>query len=823
MTVDDLLALEGLGEVAPSPDGRVVAVVVQRARTQPGAPIGNLLGNDDRGDVWLVSPDGLTRRNLTGGARDGSSHWQPVWSPNGRWLAMLSTRGGGNVRMYVWDSATGRMRRLADFGVEVNATVKVGDGVPRPFAWVTDSTLLAVLLPKGQAPAEFDIGVRTTQVAASAWRQAERAREATVSIIDGGAAPADSAAGPEASPGRLTLLHALGGTARVIAPVPTFGQALQIAVSPGGGWAALVATTAFTYSLPTPLARASWGGAQQVGIVALHEDTPVRWLANLDPMFSFMDRYNPARGFGYGFAVGWSPDDRSLAVLGTAVGESSQAPSLFLIPATAGAAAPPQRAVPIDWGVSAASWTGSASLLVRATTPDQPRSVWWRLDVASRPCPCTTAAVPGGTPQDLLYLPGEQTAYGITDGELWGLDTRGGAARRLTDMRAGRVQGIAWPWPGSAATTTLVLRVEQDGRPGLRLFDLRRSMLDSAALTLSRSGAELVAYLPERDLALFRSGRAADGPFLWAGSTTRNSLTALLALNPHLAEVESAPRRLIEYRGADGGILKGLLLLPVGYREGTRYPLVVWVYAGSMVRDSLHGAAAMTNEPSPYNAQLLAARGYAVLFPSMPIGPDGVAGDPYIDLPKGVTPAIDKVIDLGIADPDRVGLLGLSYGGYSTYALVTYTKRFAAAIGFAGMADLVSLYGTFDPRKRYDPGPYANLGAAVLAEGGQIRMGGPPWEDLWRYIRNSPIHYVDRVQTPLMLVHGDMDYIPIQQAEEFFSALHRRGQRVRMVRYWGEGHAITAAPNIRDMWGRIFGWFGEYLGVPEPGSSGSGS
>lgn len=821
MTVEDLLALEALGEVVPSPDGGAVAVVVQRARTQPGAPAGNLLGNDERSNVWLVSPDGVSRRNLTGGARDRSSHWQPVWSPSGRWLALLSTRGGDNVRLYVWDAVTGRMRRLTDLGVELNATIKARHGVPRPFAWVNDSTLIAVLLPKGEAPPEFDSGVRAPRAAAAAWRRAERAGETTVNVIDGGAAPNDSTTRPEAPPGRLTLLRASGGTARFVTLVPRLGQALQIAVSPGGGGAALVATTAFTYSLPIPLARASWGGAQQVGIVALRENTSVRWFDDLDPVFSFMDRYHPGRGFGYGFAVAWSPDERTLAVLGTRTGESWQGPSLFVIPVGVPAQSPPQRVLSRDGGVSAALWTGPASLLVQAAPRDRALPEWWRLEIETQRCPCTTAAMPGKVLQELLYLPANQKAYGVIEGELWALDAGENGARRLTDARAGRVAGIVWPGAGStAAATALVLRVERDEQSELRVFDLRRAVLDSAVLELPHPSAELVAYFAERDLVLFRLGRATEGPFLWAGSLARGSVATLLRLNPHLARVQSASRRLIEYRGTDGGLLKGLLLLPAGYREGTRYPLIVWVYAGSMVRDSLHGAAAMTNEPSPYNAQLLAARGYAVLFPSMPIGPDGVAGDPYLDLPKGVMPAVDRVIELGIAAHDRIGLMGLSYGGYSTYALVTYTKRFSAAVGFAGMVDLVSLYGTFDPRKRYDPSPHGNLAAAVLSEGGQLRMGGPPWQDLWRYLRNSPIHYVDRVGTPLMLVHGDMDYIPIQQAEEFFSALHRRGQRVRLVRYWGEGHAITAAPNIRDMWGRVFDWFGEYLGVPEGSGNG---
>jgi dipeptidyl aminopeptidase/acylaminoacyl peptidase len=89
-------------------------------------------------------------------------------------------------------------------------------------------------------------------------------------------------------------------------------------------------------------------------------------------------------------------------------------------------------------------------------------------------------------------------------------------------------------------------------------------------------------------------------------------------------------------------------------------------------------------------------------------------------------------------------------------------------------------------------------------------MGNPPWKDLGRYIRNSPITYVYRVQTPLMIIQGDMDYVAMQQGEEFFTSLYRQGKRAKFVRYWGEGHVLESPANIRDMWSQIFNWFDEF-------------
>lgn len=90
-------------------------------------------------------------------------------------------------------------------------------------------------------------------------------------------------------------------------------------------------------------------------------------------------------------------------------------------------------------------------------------------------------------------------------------------------------------------------------------------------------------------------------------------------------------------------------------------------------------------------------------------------------------------------------------------------------------------------------------------------MGNSPRKDLGRYLRNSPICFVDRVQTPLMIIQGDMDYIPIQQSEEFFISLCRQGKRAEFVRYWGEGHILQSPANIRDMWRRICAWFEEFF------------
>ena len=183
----------------------------------------------------------------------------------------------------------------------------------------------------------------------------------------------------------------------------------------------------------------------------------------------------------------------------------------------------------------------------------------------------------------------------------------------------------------------------------------------------------------------------------------------------------------------------------------------------------------------------MAGRGYAVLLPSMALAPEGAVDDPMLRLPNGVLPAIDKAVELGIADPTRVYVMGQSFGGFSTYGLVTQTTRFAAAVALAGLSDMISLYSQFDARLRYQDDAHEHLFQSSLMESAQVRLGSPPWRDLNRYIRNSPIFAVDRVETPVMIIQGDQDYVAMQQGEEFFFSLYRQGKRAEMVRYWEKG------------------------------------
>jgi dipeptidyl aminopeptidase/acylaminoacyl peptidase len=282
----------------------------------------------------------------------------------------------------------------------------------------------------------------------------------------------------------------------------------------------------------------------------------------------------------------------------------------------------------------------------------------------------------------------------------------------------------------------------------------------------------------------------------------------VLTLNANGSRIDAGRKIAFTYRGMEGDSLTALLQLPIGYVPGRRYPMITIVY-NSQIR---HPDDTVPN----MDDALWAGHGYLVLYPSMPVAAGGVGpADVFVDLPKGVFPAIDRVIELGYADSARIGVRGHSYGGYTTFGLVAISNRFKAAIAEAGPVDFTSFYGTFYAGWRYRD----SLIVPPSGLTGQLQAGGPPWANVGRYFKNSVLNYVDRIHTPIMIVQGDFDVVPIEQGEQIFSSLIELGRRAQFVRYWGEGHWLVSPANIRDKWQREIAWFDMFLKTSTDSSS----
>lgn len=801
LQVADLLGLEQLGPVATSPDGEWLAVVIVRPMSQSETYHDSPFG-EDRSDVWLVARRDGSRRNITNGISDASGYWNPVWSPDGTRLALLSTKGGADVHLYVYDLASGTLRQVMDRAADYLRAVGDSPWPAYGMIWQNDSTLICPVRATNAPPSYYVTRLRSYKAAQREWEKAEKGVESTANVLESGHSTADSAR-PQ---GALVAVNVISATTRVL----TEGTIRRLFLSPNRRYLAMIIETG--RALPRADRRIPYGNRlygllrTRLAILALEGKATIVSPSNvLDPELRWADTPHS-----------WSPDGQSFAVVSKADVDDEIPTTLMVVSAATGTA----RAIRSnDLDVTATTWSTGGDLLALARprvggsrTPDAGRLDWWMIDQQPRHNHRKLTAVFTAAPATLLPTPDPHTVVGIASGRLWSFSVRSDSVRDAITDFDGVMTSVAWRADGRGGNPLDFVVGSADGNL-YRVSWTGHTHARAQRFPRPSPGATLATFDPDHELAVFAAA-ASNGAFLWTGDGVSAHFVRQLALNEQLAQIEDSKRLLLTYQGVDGDTLKAIVILPVGYQSGKRYPLVVSVYAGFVVTDTMLPSSPLFEKYfiSSENVHLLPAHGYALLIPSMPLAADGQASDPWIDLPKGVMAAVDQAIAAGIADPARLGVMGHSYGGYSAYALVTYTHRFKAAVASAGLANLVSLYGSFFVPLRYDSYAHEDLFQAALSESGQTRMGAPPWQDLWRYLRNSPIYYVDRVETPLMIIQGDMDFVPMQQGEEFFTALYRQGKEATFVRYWGEAHVISSPANIRDLWRRLYAWFDRHLG-----------
>lgn len=788
LSPDDLFHLEDLGNyynpLTLSPDGEYLAFVLQRPKLTAKLFKQEYLWGNDRADVWLVSTRGESPKNLTHGSEDGSGFWGPLWSPDSRRLAMLSTRGG-NVRLYVWEKTSGQLKPLTDRGVNIWTSISV------PYVWISNTKLVCPVLPEGVKPRQMIVEMQAAQTAIEEWPKAWKGQQSTASVLESGrSVPLD-----RRKQGQLLIIDVITGKRQLVAT----GNCRTILTSPDNRHIAFLRQA--EVPLPDPNRLFTTKSILQNGY-ELEISTSNGKLISTET-----SRIRDAE------FMQWSPDGNKLAAVGYPKQNPQLEPTLFvfnLVDRTI------QRIAAGDLRPSAIEWTNRGQLLVLAKdnsdrSAKENRLDWWLIEGQGRYRNLTSSMTVVPTQ---LMSDASGTFVGVAGGELWRIPTNSGNPQSMTSNFEPRVTSIVWPNESQgpqSKLTHLILAV--DTKESGTLYKINLSTGQTIAINKPVPEASLITFAPQINSAIFID-RTRNGTSLWISNKNFQQSHQVVQTNRFLQNVDQGEIRRIAYQSLDGKDLIAQLILPINYQSGKRYPLITWVYAGITYGDEPPANTKLSNASS-LNLQLLAARGFAVLLPSMPLGQEGEASDPYFELTKGVLPAIDKAIELGIADENRLGVMGASFGGYTVYGLISQTNRFKAAVALSGISDLISLYGMFDARYRYTDFPHEYLTQADLFESGQMRMGGPPWKDYQRYLRNSPLFYVDRIETPLMIIQGDMDYVSIQQGEQMFTSLYRRNKRASFVRYWGEGHVLESPANVNDMWKRIYGWFDEFLTSPE--------
>ncbi len=398
-----------------------------------------------------------------------------------------------------------------------------------------------------------------------------------------------------------------------------------------------------------------------------------------------------------------------------------------------------------------------------------------------------------------LALIGTETIKDTRAGRLMVTDADGGEWTHLMPELEGHVVAIDWAgeeivFVSHEGVESRLGRIAADGGEPETLLE-REGLVVGAVDT--RGGRTAVAASTPRHPAEVYS--VADG-----------DAERLTDSNPWLADVELARQEVVEYQARDGLTIQGLLVYPLDYESGRRYPLILAVHGGP---ESHYSNGWLTSYNLP--AQHAAAEGYFTFYPNyrgstgrgveFALSSQGrPAREEFDDLVDGV----DHLIERGRVDGDRVGITGGSYGGYATaWGATYYSERFAAAVMNVGLSDKIAMLGTSDiPQELYE-----------------VHYRTWPWEDWDLYREASPIYYADRARTPILILHGEADprVDPTQSRILYrYLTLQDDPPPVRLVLYPGEGHGNRRAASRWDYSLRLMRWMNHYLkgegGDPPP-------
>ena len=271
-----------------------------------------------------------------------------------------------------------------------------------------------------------------------------------------------------------------------------------------------------------------------------------------------------------------------------------------------------------------------------------------------------------------------------------------------------------------------------------------------------------------------------------------------------VAQLALAPAENISARSKDGTEVHGLLTMPVGYKAGTKAPMLLFIHGGPTGQDEHRFAS---------DRQLFAAHGYAVLNVNYR-GSTG-RGHAYSEVISAdwgdkevadLLAVVDAAVATGRVDRDKMVVGGWSYGGILTDYMIASTDEFKAASSGAGTGNLFGMYGVDEYILQYD---------------NEI---GPPWKNPEAYIKLSyPFFHAERIKTPTMFMGGDKDFnVKLVGGEQMYQALKSVGTPAELIVYPGQFHGFTRPSFIRDRYERWFAWYDKYLGLAKPGAAKAG-
>ena len=301
------------------------------------------------------------------------------------------------------------------------------------------------------------------------------------------------------------------------------------------------------------------------------------------------------------------------------------------------------------------------------------------------------------------------------------------------------------------------------------------------------------------DILVWQKGTFTHSPELYYSDRNFGNEKRISITNPQQAKYNWGTAELFEWTSFDKQKLQGILYKPEDFDPSKKYPMIVYFYEKSS--DGLYFYMPPAPSASIINRVFAVSNGYLVFVPDIPY----VTGYPgqscYNSVMSGTFALLDK---FSYIERDRLGLDGQSWGGYQIAYLVTQTDLFACAYAGAAVSDMISAYGGI----RWGTG----MSRMFQYEKSQSRIGGTLWDRPLQFIENSPIFWVPKIKTPLLLMHNDADdAVPWYQSIEFITALRRLDKPAWLLSYNDEAHNLLKRPNKKDISIRKMQFFDHYL------------
>lgn len=775
---DDLLKLQSYGKAILSPDGQWA--IIERYRPYDSAAAYDLDSFNKRmlGQVLKVDLKGRAPTEPLFAQGPHAGYWAGSLSPDGARMTVFRLEAD-RLSLGVAHIA----RQTVDW-LDINPVPALLNPLP---IWLDNTRLIVLAAQHQEISYPLDAGKRLQRTLPVLWRKTAEGRVSGMSIVS-----SDGLNQLSHSPDQLVVeVDTERGDQRQI----TQGQIVDIAVSADQQWLAVIEEGAG--SAPNPGAFVSPNARprqHQLRLVSLASGRSIQPCPDCNILPGLL---------------AWSDLHPSLLVFTRSPGDDGLRGRLLRVDADSSIAVSLTHDDVQPWvpdndsgaQIVRAGWhQGLPRMLIRGKNGSP---TWSRFDgkgSADEELPCHPLQIASDAESLVLPCPSG----------LWRVSVDQGAVRLVNSAT-----GLDRP-SDEAFDTGITERYRAIAPVSHRSFWMQLNEQHSQALALTGRGI-VAANLPPRTLrllgfstasghglAIARKGYGASQ--LWLIRADQKPIP-LDTINEHL-ERRHAPVALALPSQWPG--LVDWLLLPERSAPGDRLPLVVMPYPGALYPRGGVPPISPDAVASATNPLLLLGLGYAVLVPS--IQHDRATIEPSTGLTEQIEAATDRAISTASIDSDRIAVFGHSFGGYTALLTASRSRRFRAIIAAAAPPDLFLQHGSLLPYDTVNLEQAYPLGSGFgWAETGQAHLRSTPWRDPDRFIRNSPYFALDRISSPVLLIHGDLDPVSVHGAERMFSGLYREGKDVSLIRFWGEGHVVRSPGNIRAMWSYIKSWLEQHL------------